>query len=153
MRTGRRDRRCWIGALTLLLGAAAAGCNDDPTRVRPEQLEGIWNAVGLVAVNVADTSETEDIIALGGGMVVSIEPDNRITVSFSVPGFTDSESGTYALDGDEIAMVLDGDPVSGTFELDGNTLDLRLDEGIEWDFGDDGIDVPALLEMQFVRIS
>ena len=72
MRKTTRSAGQRLTLLTLLLAATAAGCDDDPIGPRPEQFEGIWNAVGLVAINAADASEREDLIALGGSMVVSI---------------------------------------------------------------------------------
>ncbi len=153
MRTMTRGVRRFVGGLVALLIVSAAGCDDDGAGVDPDHLEGVWTALEMVAVNVADTSETEDITALGGTMVVTIEPGGLISVAFSVAGVGDAESGTYLLDGDEIEMILDGDPVSGTWALDGNLLTMSLDQGVEWDFGGDGIDVPARLDLEFVRVS
>ena len=65
----------------------------------------------------------------------------------------DSDVGTLTVTDGEFTLVIEGRPVTGTMSRRNDTLMMHIITGVEWDFGDDGLDEPTtlLLEMQRSR--
>lgn len=140
-----------FGLVPMAVALLAIGCDDDGTGLDPESLAGVWIASEAVVTNLADETESQDLIELGAEFVLELEADGSVAFSFTLGTLSDEDLGTYSVDGNTIAMVLDGDPLAGTIEGDADAIRISLDEGVEWDFDDNGIDVPARLDAEFVR--
>ncbi len=143
--------RIGLGGLALVAAASLAACDDDPTGLTPEELAGTWDATAASVSNPADPTQTLDLIALGMVFSLTLQADGSLSVSIDIGDGPDVDTGTYTIDGNEFGMLIQGDLVSGTIALAGNVLDVSLTSGIEWDFEDTGIDVPATLDLELVR--
>jgi hypothetical protein len=129
--------------ILMLLGTVAAvACGD---AVAPEDIAGTWNATSLVFTNTADPSETFDAVAAGVDLSITFGSGSAVSLTITEGGFTETENGTYTLDGSDISLTLGGDVSSGSVNLSGTTLTLTLTTGVEFDFDDDGTDEPARL--------
>ncbi len=136
----------------IAVGLAALACGD-ATGVDPEDLVGTWSAFTAVATNPADPSETADLVAMGVSITFIIEATGRIETIFEFQDIVDRDVGMLTVTDDEFTLVIEGRPVTGTMSRQDDTLMMHIITGVEWDFGDDGLDEPAtlLLEMQRSR--
>ncbi len=140
-------------SLTMLaVGLAAVACGN-ATGVDPEDLAGTWTASWAVATNPANPSETADLLAMGVSLTFVIEANGRIETIFEFQDIVDRDFGTLAVSDGEFRLVIEGRPITGTISRRDDTLMMHIITGVEWDFGDDGLDEPAtlLLEMQRSR--
>lgn len=133
--------------------AVAVGCSDDSTGVAsPSEFVGDWLASSYVVTNIANTSQSEDLTALG--MTISItftETTYSGTANFNGEG-TEAFSGTYTIEGNQLTLnetgKLEADTM--TYTLVGDTMTLSgLDD--EYDFDDDGQEDPASWVMVLQR--
>ena len=149
----RADFGVRLGRLVLLALVASVGAcdDDDPTGLDPDDLAGTWLATGAVMINVANTSQTEDLIAQGMLFRMTIRSDGTITTSIDIGFGTEVDEGTWSISGNELSMVIEGEPVGGTVSRDGNRMELSLSSGLEWDFDGTGLDVPAILDLVMIR--
>ena len=138
------------GVVMALLGVALSGCGD-ATGVEIDDLEGTWDATVLVAINPANTAQTQDLIAIGLGMEMVIGEGGSARLTIVQPQETEVLNGTIETVGDSITMVLGPSTSRGTIRRDGDTIFLELQDGIEWDFEGTGIEVPVTLRLEFVR--
>ncbi len=136
----------------IAVGLAALACGD-ATGVDPEDLVGTWSAFTAIATNPANQSETADLVAMGVSVTFTIEASGRIETIFEFQDIVDRDVGTLTVTDGEFTLVIDGRPVTGTISRQDDTLMMHVITGLEWDFGDDGLDEPAtlLLEMQRSR--
>ncbi len=136
----------------LAVGLAALACGD-ATGVDPEDLVGTWTASWAVATNPANPSETADLLAMGVSLTFVIEANGRIETIFEFQDIVDRDFGTFTVTDGEFRLVIEGRPITGTISRRDDTLMMHIITGVEWDFGDDGLDEPAtlLLEMQRSR--
>lgn len=134
-------------ALALVGLAGVLACSD---AVAPEDIAGDWTATSFVFTSVADPDESVDIIDAGGSLSTTFEADGDYAITYSFAGSTDTDGGTYTIDGDHITLDDGTDPISGTIELSGDTMTLRL-TGAEFDFDDDGTDDPATVLIVLTR--
>ncbi len=134
-----------------LLVAVAVGCSDSTDSTgpaSPSDFVGDWLASSYVVTNIANTSQTEDLTALGMTLSITFtETDYSGTAAF--PGEpTETFSGTYTIDGNQLILNETGqlDPETMTYTLSGNTMTLSgVDD--EYDFDGDGVDDPATFVM------
>ncbi len=138
-------------SLTVLaVGLAAVACGD-ATGVDPEDLVGTWSAFTAVATNPADPSETADLVALGVSLTFVIEADGRIETIVEIQDIIDRDVGTLTVTDGEFTLVIDGRPLTGTISRQDDALMMHIITGLEWDFGDDGLDEPATLFLEMQR--
>ncbi len=136
----------------IAVGLVAVACGD-ATGLDPEDLAGTWNATWAVATNPADPSETADLLVIGVSVTFVIEATGRVETIFEFQDIVDRDVGTLTVTDGEFMLVIEGRPVTGTISRRDDTLMIHIITGVEWDFGDDGLDEPAtlLLEMQRSR--
>ena len=136
----------------IAVGLAALACGD-ATGVDPEDLVGTGSAFTAVATNPGGPSETADLVAMGVSITFIIEATGRIETIFEFQDIVDRDVGTLTVTDGEFMLVIEGRPVTGTISRRDDTLMIHIITGVEWDFGDDGLDEPAtlLLEMQRSR--
>ena len=85
--------------------AIAVGCSGDSTGVAsPSEFVGDWLASSYVVTNIANTSQSEDLTALG--MTLSITfTETTYSGSASFPGeATETFSGTYTIEGNQLTL-------------------------------------------------
>ena len=138
-----------------LFVAVAVGCSDsgDSTGpASPSDFVGDWLVTSYVVTNVANTSQSEDLTALG--MTLSITfTETTYSGTASFPGeATETFSGTYTISGDQLTLNETGElePETMTYTLSGNTMTLSgLDD--QYDFDGDGVEDPASWVMVLQR--
>ncbi len=130
----------------------AVGCSDSTGPASPSDFVGDWLASSYVVTNIANTSQSEDLIGLG--MTLSITfTETSYSGTAGFPGeATETFSGTYTIDGNQLILNETGElePDTMTYALSGNTMTLSGDDE-EYDFDDDGQDDPATFTMVFQR--
>ncbi len=134
----------------MFVGLAALACGD-ATGVDPEDLVGTWSAFTAVATNPADPSETADLMALGVSLTFVIEADGRIETIVEIQDIVDRDVGTLTVTDGEFTLVIEGRPLTGTISRRDDTLTIDIITGMEWDFGDDGLDEPATMFLEMLR--
>ncbi len=136
----------------LAVGLAALACGD-ATGVDPEDLVGTWSTFTAIATNPANPSETADLVAIGVSLTFVIEASGRVETIFEYQDIIDRDVGTLTVTDGEFTLVIEGRPLTGTISRRDDTLTIDIITGMEWDFGDDGLDEPAtmFLEMQRSR--
>ena len=138
-----------------LLLAVAVGCSDSDNSTgpaSPSDFVGDWLASSYVVTNIANTSQSEDLTALG--MTLSITfTETTYSGSASFPGeATETFSGTYTIEGNQLTLNETGESETDTmtYTLAGDTMTLSgLDD--EYDFDDDGQDEPATFTTVLAR--
>ena len=136
-----------------LFVAVAVGCSGDSTGVAsPNDFVGDWLASSYVVTSVANTSQTQDLTALGMTLAITFtEPTYSGSASF--PGeVTETFSGTYTIEGNHLTLneTGEGSPEIMTYTLSGNTLTLSGDDE-QYDFDDDGQEDPATFTTVLAR--
>ena len=134
----------------LAVGFAALACGDI-TGVDPEDLAGTWRAVTAVATNAADRTETADLVEAGVTITFIVEANGRVESVIEFPGLVDTDIGTLTVTDGEFVLTFDGAVSTGTIKRRFDVLELDILTGIEWDFGDDGLDEPATLYLAMQR--
>ena len=134
----------------LAVGLAAFACGD-ATGVDPEDLVGTWNAFTAIATNPANPSETADLVALGVSLTFVIEADGRIETIVEIQDIIDRDVGTLTVTDGEFTLVIEGRPLTGTISRRDDMLTIDIITGMEWDFGDDGLDEPATMFLEMLR--
>ncbi len=121
-----------------LLVAVAVGCSDstDSTGVAsPSDLVGDWLASSWVMTNVANTSQTEDLMALGATLSLTFT-ETTYSGTASFPGeATEVFSGTYSIVGNQLTLTETGqvEPETMTYILSGSTLTLSGEDAHDFD--------------------
>jgi hypothetical protein len=133
--------------LALIGLATVLACGD---AVAPEDIAGTWEATSFVFTSVEDPSESIDVIDAGGSLRVTFDADGTYELSVTFGGSTDTDDGTYTIDGNDITLDNVDDPISGTIEVSGDTMTLNL-TGAEFDFDEDGTDDPATIVIVLTR--
>ncbi len=138
-----------------LLVAVAVGCSDsgDSTGpASPSDFVGDWLASSYVVTSVANTSQSEDLTALG--MTLSLTfTETSYSGTASFPGeVTETFSGTYTIDGNQLTLNETGElePETMTYTLSGDTMTLSGDDE-QYDFDDDGQEDPATFTMVLAK--
>ena len=130
-----------------LLASVAVGCSDSAGpegSATPADLVGQWNASVYTVTNIANTSETAELI--GMGMVLTITfTETTYTGLATFPGdLPEDFSGTYTIEGQQLTLneTGEGSPELMTYDLTGSVLTLSGNDE-SYDFDDDGIEDPA----------
>ncbi len=136
-------------------------CSDstDPDSIGPEStpeeitaaLAGTWTATSFVFTNVANSSETFDMIANGGSFTLTLTADGQFTGTLTGPGENETFGGTYVAQGANLILTDELEPDSETvaFTLSSNTLTITGDD--EFDFDEDGTDEAAIMTIVLQR--
>ncbi len=133
-----------------MVGLAALACGD-ATGLDPDDLAGTWTAYTAIATNAAFPSETADLVAIGVSLTFIIEADGSVESILEFQGIVDSDVGTFTVTDGEFVLVLEGQPLTGTISRRDDTLTIDIITGMEWDFGDDGLDEPATVFLEMLR--
>ena len=121
-----------------LLVAVAVGCNDSGNSTgpaSPSDFVGDWLASSYVVTNVANTSQTVELTALG--MAISITfTETTYSGTASFPGEpTETFSGTYTINGNQLTLneTGQGTPETMTYILSGSALTLSGEDTYDFD--------------------
>jgi hypothetical protein len=140
--------RPFVRSLTALAAVATLACSDS---LAPEDIVGTWDATSMVFTRVAAPSTSVNFIAMGVDVELVFASGGVVTLTFTEGMDTETDTGTWTLDGESITLTFDGDPATGTVTLDGDTLTVNLATGVEYDFDDDGTDEAATLRIVMTR--
>lgn len=92
-----------------------------------DSVKGSWMITGGTAMD--SITGGMDLAELGMEMVFNFNDNNALLVTLSFMGESESMNGTWEVDGDNITMTLDGDPLTCTWEINGDTLTLTATDG------------------------
>jgi hypothetical protein len=149
-----------IGALAAIPAVACGGDDDDNgtgpgSGVTIADLAGTWDAEEVVFQSLDNPLIRFDLVALGGSLTLTVQADGDYSATAQAPGeLPETESGTVAIEGDQIVLTVDGVPGSVAFDftLVGNRLSMVTEEE-GFDFDGDEVDDPARLTLVAVRRS
>jgi flagellar basal body rod protein FlgF len=131
----------------VLLGGAA--CGDS---LAPADVAGTWNATSAVFTSVADPSTNSgNVIAQGASLSITLGENGSASLTIDDGSGPDTQSGTFSIDGSNLTLTLDGDVSTGTIELNGDTLTVRITNGPQFDFDNDGTDEDATVVVILTR--
>jgi len=138
-----------------LFVAVAVGCSDSDNSTgpaSPSDFVGDWLASSYVVTNIANTSQSEDLTALGMTLSITFtETTYSGTANFTGEA-TETFSGTYTIEGNQLTLNETGQVETDTmtYALVGDTMTLSgLDE--QYDFDGDGVEDPASFVMVLAR--
>jgi len=137
-------RHLRLAVASTVLAAGLAACSDSTS---PDELAGTYDATVFEFTNVEDTDQQVDVVDLGAAVEITITAAGAFTLD--VDG--DVETGTIAIDGDEVTITIGGDASTGTIDQNGDTVTINLDTGISFDFDEDGTDEDATLRVVMTR--
>ncbi len=133
-------------ALALVVSTA---CSES---LAPDDIVGTYDATTMVFTSVADPNTTADVLAMGYTFTIQFNANGTLSTAFTLGGSTDTDSGTYMIDGSNFTLTIGGDPSTGTISKSGDRLTIMLMTGVEFDFNDDGTDEPATLRLVVERL-
>lgn len=121
---------------------ALVGCSDS-TGLEPVDLDGTWTAQTWTFTNPANTSQTAEVISLGGAFSLTLRADETFSLALNV-GEIFTITGTYTTTAASITLAESGQgsPMTWGVVRDGSTMTFTTSDG-EWDWDDDGNDEPA----------
>jgi hypothetical protein len=127
-----------------VLGAAALGCGDDE-EPSLESISGIWDIAKFEYVNVANSSERVDLVALGLTGTVNLNDNGQYVATTEEPGFPpETVTGTWSYSADTFTLQETGSSGDATFDLNvGNDVLTLTGANADFDFDDDGTTEPA----------
>ncbi len=138
-----------------LFVAVAVGCSDSGNSTgvaSASDFVGDWLATSYVVTNIANTSQSQDLTALGMTLSITFtETTYSGTANFTGEAM-ETFSGTYTIDGNQLTLNETGELETDTmtYALSGNTMTLSgLDD--QYDFDDDGVEDPASWVMVLQR--
>jgi hypothetical protein len=136
-----------------LFVAVGVGCSSDSTGpASASDFVGDWLASSYVVTNIANTSQSEDLIAME--MTLSITfTETTYSGTASFPGeVAETFSGTYTISGSQLTLNETGElePETMTYTLSGNAMTLAGNDE-EYDFDNDGVDDPATFVMVLAK--
>jgi len=141
--------RHWVLAGIAATTVALANCSDS---IAPETLIGTWDATELRFTNLANSSQSIEIIGLGGNFVITLSVGGTYGATLTAPGVpADVTTGTWVytdLDGLTLTET-GGDATDINVSLSGNTMTISSTDGITFDFG--AGEVSARLDGTLVR--
>lgn len=134
--------RYWALAGIAVLAATAANCGDS---VSPETLVGTWDATELRFTNLANASQSIDIVDLGGTFTITLSANGAYQATITAPGMDpDVTSGTWVytdLDGLTLTETGETDGTDINVSLSGDTMTIVSTDGITFDFGAGDVNV------------
>lgn len=137
-------RHLRLAVASTLLTVGLAACSDSTS---PDELAGTYDVTVLEFTNADSTEEKVDVVDLGAVVEITITAAGAFTLD--VDG--DVETGTIAIDGDEVTITIGGDASTGTIDQNGDTVTINLDTGVSFDFDEDGTDEDATLRVVMTR--
>ncbi len=131
-----------------LLVAVAVGCSDSTSPALPSDFVGDWLASSYVLTNIANTSQSEDLIGLGMTLSITFTETSYSGTADFLDEPTDMFSGTYTISGNQLILdeVDQLEPDMMTYTLSGNTMTLAGNDE-QYDFDNDGQEDPATFVM------
>jgi hypothetical protein len=136
-----------------VLGAATLGCggDDEPTL---ESLSGTWDIVKFEYVNVENSSQRVDLVALGLTGTVNLNDNGQYSATTEEPGFPpETATGTWSYTVDTFTLQETGSSGDATFDLNlGNDVLTLTGADSEFDFDDDGTPEPAKWNITLERM-
>ena len=135
--------------LAVFLAACSSGNDPDNTTIPevPDGLVGYWIGSNFFYINQADTTERVDLAEFGVVFSIIVNPDSSYSSTTLFLGQTIEEEGTISISQDILTFTQPSDQVRiGKFTLDGTAMDIRFEEEA-FDFNQDGIDDPAILDI------
>ncbi len=147
-------------AICLALGVAVGcgggeGAGPGPG-VAPADLAGTWRADGVTFTSRQDSSQSVDLVALGGRFTLTISTDSTYWAVTALPAqIPDIDTGHWVLAAGFLLVTDDSVPgKTSTFQvtLSGSDLTLATDEE-EFDFDGDGNPDPATLTLALTRVT
>lgn len=141
----RRRRGSAAGALACLAVAACVA----PTDIESiDEIAGVWIASNAIYSEIADPTNRLDLIALGFGVTMNIEPSGDWALLLTVgTNIVDLQVGTMAVDGKLLVIVDETGTDTGRAYLEGEQVALQMRGGTEFDFDGDGTAEPAKLNL------
>ena len=127
----------------VLMAAAVVNCSDS---LEPTSLIGTWDATELRFTNLANASQSVDVIGDEDGaftLVLSANGAYEITVTLPDED-PDVTTGTWVytdLDGLTLTETGDVDGTDISVSLSGDTMTISSTDGIIFDFGDGDVNV------------
>ena len=137
-------RHLSLAVASTLLAVGLAACSDSTS---PDELAGTYDVTVFEFTNADSVAQKVDVVDLGADIEITITAAGAFTVD--VDG--DVETGTIAIDGDEVTITIGGDASTGTIDQNGDTVTINLDTGITFDFDEDGTDEDATLRVVMTR--
>ncbi len=134
-----------LSGFTLLVVCAACSSDSGPAPLTLARMEGSWNAIALRYVDLADTTNTFDVLtALGVTLTADIRADGRmiLTVSGLAP-----DTSVVTLSGD--VMNLNG--LHYTVTLNGTSMRWMGHETYMFDVDSDGTDETVVEQADWLR--
>ncbi len=135
-----------------LLVAVAVGCSDSTSPALPSDFVGDWLASSYVLTNIANASQSEDLIGLGMTLSITFTETSYSGTADFLDEVPEEFFGTYTIDGNQLILMETGELETDTmaYTLSGNTMTLSgLDE--QHDFDGDGVDDPASFTMVMAK--
>ncbi len=134
-----------------LLVAVAVGCSDSGNSTgpaSPSEFVGDWLASSYVLTNIANTSQSEDLIGMGMTLSLTFTETSYSGTADFLDEVPEEFSGTYAIDGNQLTLNETGElePDTMTYTLSGNTMTLTGDDE-HYDFDENGQEDPATFVM------
>lgn len=139
------------GALAVMLMGIVA-CSES-TGVSVDDLAGTWSATQFLFTNPANAAQTYDMIAAGGSLSLTVQPNGDYSATMTVPGNApEAFTGTISVEGDILTLAESGhgSPTPYNASRSGNTLTLTTDDEL-FDFDEDGTEELASLRLVLVR--
>lgn len=137
-------------ALASLIVSLGCGGGSPPA----DDFVGTWNAESCVYTNASDTSQSADLVVLGGSYEMTLNADGSYEVVATLPGesgFTTSGTWEASIDLFTLNYAV---PFTGSaqfeFNLSNDTLTLTGADS-SYDFDDDGTPDDAKLDMVLIR--
>ncbi len=106
--------------LVLVMAMALTGCGK-------AKLNGTWLVTGGTAMD--SITGGIDLAELGMEMAFAFNDGGKLDITLSFMGESETMNGTWEVDGDNITMTMDGDPLAGTFEIDGDKCTMTFSDG------------------------
>lgn len=138
-------RRLGWGKSTFITVTAAAALATACGGVGPTDLQGTWDATSFRFTNLADASQSVEIVSQGGSFSIVLNANNTFQSTMHVPDMSlETTTGTWAytdLDGLTLSDTDGTTSIDFDVSMSGSTMTLSSVDGITFDFGDGNVAV------------
>ena len=139
-----RHKQDSIPGIVIAAVFAASACVTG-TEVELSELAGLWNVAEAVYIGVDDPAQTANLSELGSSATMDIAADGAFNMVIA-GGMVDPITGTFAVDGNELTITIDGRVFPGEVFIEDDRAVLRiLGGGVMFDIDEDGDEEAALL--------